>query len=148
MIPDQLKQKPLEEIFKKQHEKFDTVEGESNEAEHKFTVSSEKLEQDSESDTMIQDEQASEPMQTFPTHNDVNETIHDDDDSSTESEEENVIDIETDQNNGEKNEHEDKLLSTNFEVKVEKQTVDGLITYSTYQQIFKVKVNSGTDEEV
>ena len=31
MTPEQLKQKPFEEIFKTQHEKLDTEEGESNE---------------------------------------------------------------------------------------------------------------------
>ena len=30
----------------------------------------------------------------------------------------------------------------------EKPKVEGLITYSTTQQIFKFKVNSGTDQEV
>ena len=34
-------------------------------------------------------------------------------------------------------------LTTNFEIKVE-----GLITYSTDQYIFNLKVNSGTDQEV
>ena len=33
MTPGQLKQKPFKEIFKKQHEKLDTEEGESNEEE-------------------------------------------------------------------------------------------------------------------
>ena len=33
MTPEQLKQKPFKEIFKKQHEKRDTEEGESNEQE-------------------------------------------------------------------------------------------------------------------
>ena len=52
------------------------------------------------------------------------------------------------ENNGEKKVQENKLLTTNFEVKVENQKVEGLITYSTDQQIFKLKVNSGTDQEV
>ena len=53
------------------------------------------------------------------------------------------------ENNGEQNNaQEDKLLTTNFEVKVENQKVEVLITYSTDQQIFKFKVNSGTDQEV
>ena len=46
MTPDQLKQKPFIEIFKKQHEKLDTEEGESNEQEEESTKSSEKSEQD------------------------------------------------------------------------------------------------------
>ena len=64
------------------------------------------------------------------------------------SEEENVIDIDTYEDNGEQNVQESKLLTTNFEVKVENQKVEGLITYSTDQQIFKFKVNSGMDQEV
>ena len=43
-----LKQKPFKEIFNKQHEKFDTEEGESNEEEQESTTSSEKSEQDSD----------------------------------------------------------------------------------------------------
>ena len=64
------------------------------------------------------------------------------------SEEENVSDTEINANNGEKNGHENKLLTTNFEVEVEKGKSEGLITYSTDQQIFKFKVNSGTDQQV
>ena len=41
MTPEQLKQKPFEEIFKNQHEKVDTDEGESTkiEEEEEFTTS-------------------------------------------------------------------------------------------------------------
>ena len=53
MTPEQLKQKPFKEIFKKQHEKLDTEKGESNEEEDQATTSSEKSEQDSESDTSL-----------------------------------------------------------------------------------------------
>ena len=57
--------------------------------------------------------------------------------------------MQTYENNGEEpNAQEDKLLTTNVEVKVENRKVEGLITYSTDQQIFKFKVNSGTDQEV
>ena len=55
-----------------------------------------------------------------------------------------MYEIESHLVNGEQNEQEDKL---NFEVKVENGKVGGLITYSTDQQIFKFKVNSGTDQE-
>ena len=41
-----------------------------------------------------------------------------------------------------------KLLTTNFEVKVENRKDEGLITYSTDLQVFKLKVNSETDQEV
>ena len=50
--------------------------------------------------------------------------------------------------NREKNKQESKLLITNFEVKVENPKDEGLITYSIDQQLFKFKVNSGTDQEV
>ena len=38
---------------------------------------------------------------------------------------------------------ENKLLSTNFKVKIENRKVERLITYSWDQQIFKFKDNSG-----
>ena len=51
--------------------------------------------------------------------------------------------------NGEQNNEQDnKLLTTNFEVRVQNRTVEGLITYSPDQQIFKFKVNSGNNEEL
>ena len=48
----------------------------------------------------------------------------------------------------EQNKPQEKLLITNFEVKVENRKVEGPITYSTDLQIFKLKVNSETDQEV
>ena len=56
MTPEQLKQKPSEEIFKNQHEKVDTDERKSIEEEEKSTTSSNKSEQDSESDITTEDE--------------------------------------------------------------------------------------------
>ena len=82
----------------------------------------------------------------------MNETKHDEENSSESvddtPEDENVTEMQTYENNGEQNKQEEKLLTTNFEVKVENRKVEGLITYSTDQQIFKLKVNSGTDQEV
>ena len=43
MTPEQLKQKPFEEIFKKQHEKLDTEEGESNDNGDESSTSPEKV---------------------------------------------------------------------------------------------------------
>ena len=60
-----------------------------------------------------------------------------------------VTEIELPKKDGEQNNAKDnKLLTTNFEVKPENQRVEGLITYSTDQEIVKLKVNSGTDQEV
>ena len=145
MTPEQLKQKPFKEIIKNQHERLDTEKGESNEEEEESTTSSKWSEEDSEYDTTTEDEEESE---TFQVHHGMNETIHDEDDSSAQSEEQNVTDIETHTHNGEQNKQDNILLTTNFEVKAENRKVEGLITYSTDQQIFKFKANSGTKEEV
>ena len=63
---------------------------------------------------------------------------------------EDVTEIELPKENGEQNNtKEDKLLTTsNFEVKAENRKVEGFITYSTDQQIFKFKVKSGNDQEI
>ena len=56
--------------------------------------------------------------------------------------------MQTSEDNGEQNIQEGKLLTTNFEVRVENQKVKVLITYSTEQQFFKFKVNSGNNQEL
>ena len=45
---------------------------------------------------------------------------------------------------------QDKLLTTptKFQIEIENRKVEGLITYSTDQQIFKFKVNSGNNQEL
>ena len=152
MTPKQLKPKPFKEIFKKQHEKYDIEEGESNREEEESITSSEKSEQDSESDT-TEDEEETKTTKTHQVHNVLNETTHDEeilseteDDTSNENFDN---EIQPYYENGEENNiYDNKLLTTNFEVKVENRKVEGLITYSTDQQIFKFKVNSGTDQEV
>ena len=81
-------------------------------------------EQDSESDTTAE---ASEPTQTFQTHNALNNRMRDEDNSTYDedesSDEEHLTDIETQTGNGEQNNiQENKLLTTNLEVKVENQS--------------------------
>ena len=204
MTPEQLKQKPFEEIFKNQHEKVDTDEGESTKVEEEFTTSEELTEdeystysdmskQDSESDINVDETQypenphTPETLQNNTTMHDKDNSIHDEYDTSenkntieietiedygekiheTEesitvetsqvltvfdktihheddsSDDKSVIEIETPQENGEQEIGEqDKLLTTTFQIEIEKRKVEGLITYSTDQQIFKFKVNS------
>ena len=77
MTPEQLKQKPFEEILKNQDEKVDTDEGESIEEEEKSTTSSDKSEQDSKSDITTEDEDKANTTETYQVHNVLNETIHD-----------------------------------------------------------------------
>ena len=152
MTPEELKQKPVEEIFKNQHEKVDTDEGESIEEEEKSTTSSDKSEQNSDSDITTEDEEETNTTEMHQVHNVLNKTIHHEGNSSEaeddRSEEQNLNEMQTYQNNREQNKQDDKLLTTNFEVKVKNRKVEGLITYSTDQQIFKFKVNHGTDQEV
>ena len=105
-------------------QQLDTEEGESNKDEEKSTTSSEISEQDSESDTTADDTEESKPTETLQIHNVCNTTmhdeydlIHDEDDSS---QDEHVTEIaphtvNQEQNNGK----EDKLLTTDFEVKME-----------------------------
>ena len=152
MTPGQLKQKPFEEIFKNQHEEVDMEEGESMEEEEKSTASSEKSEQDSESDITTEDEEELNTNETHQVHHGMKETTYDED-NSTEAEddtsqEENVTEMQTYESNGGNNVQESKLLTTNFEVKVENRNIEELITYLTDQQLFKLKVNSETDQEV
>ena len=132
--------------------KVDTDEGESIQEEDKSTTFSDKSEQNSESDITTEDEEETNTTETHQVHNVLNETIHDEENSSEAEddklEEQNLNQMQTYENNGEHNEQEDKFLTTNFEVKVKNRKVEGLIIYSTDQQIFKFKVNSGTDQEV
>ena len=124
MTPEQLKQKPFEEIIKMGHEKLDKEEGESNEDEEESTTSSEISQQDSESDTSTEDEEEPNTTQTFQVHNVLNNSIHDQENSSEDendtSDGNSVDEMQTHENNGEQNNKQDnKLLTTNFEVKVE-----------------------------
>ena len=116
MTPEQLKQKPFEEIFKNQHEILDTDEGESIEEEEKFTTSEELTEdeysifshmsnQNSESDISVDETQHQENSYTPETLQN-NTTMHDRDDSIHDEydtlENENTIEIETIEDYGEK----------------------------------------------
>ena len=67
-----------------------------------------------------------------------NTTLHHEDDSSDDI---SVIEIEPPQENAEQEiEKQDQFLTTTFQIEIENRKVEGLITYSTDQQIFKFKV--------
>ena len=119
MTLEQLIQKPLEEIFKNQHEKVDTDEGESTKVQDEFTTSEELREeystfsdmskQHSESDINVEDTQVEQNPHTPETrqiHNVNNTTIHHKDDLIHDeydtSEDENITEIETFEPYGEK----------------------------------------------
>ena len=73
------------------------------------------------------------PVQTSQVLTVFNKAIHHEDDSSDDK---SVIEIEP------PFEKQDKLITTTFQIEIENRKVEGLITYSTDQQIFKFKVNS------
>ena len=93
MTPEQMKMNPINPIIKvKTNEELDTEEGESNtdeqestisnKEEEEYSTSSDKLEQDSESDITTQDEEETNTTETHQVHNVLNETIHDEENSS------------------------------------------------------------------
>ena len=130
MTPEQLKQKPFEEIFKNQHEKVDTDKGESTKVQEEFTTSEELTEdeystfsdmskQDSESDINVddtQDEENSHTPETLQIHNIHNITMRDKDNSIHHeydtSEDENITEIETYEDYGEKIHETEESIST------------------------------------
>ena len=130
MTPEQLKQKPFEEIIEIGHQNLDTEEGESNEDEEESTTFSDMSEQDSEPDTTTNDTGESETTEPLQIHDVSNTTMHDEDNSpepqDDSSEENSVNEIQPHTEIGEQNSEQDnKLLTTNFEVKVGNQKVEG-----------------------
>ena len=74
-----------------------------------------------------------------------NKAIHQEDHSSDDKSE---SEIEPPRENGEQEiGKQNKLLTTKFQVEIVNWKVEGLITYSTDQQIFKFKVNSGNNQK-
>ena len=156
--------KPIIKV--KTNEELDTEEGESNTDEQESTKSNREEEeystfsymskQDSESDINIDDKSEDEniteieiyedygekihetegsiPVETSQVLTVFNKAIHYEDDSSDDKSE---IEIEPPKENGEQEiGKQDKLLTTKFQMEIENQKVEGLITYSTEQQIF------------
>ena len=118
------------------HDKIDTSEDESIIETETYEHYGEKIHETEESIST----ETSQVLTVF------NKAIHHEDDSSDDK---SVIEIEPPQENGEQeNGKQDKLLTTTFQIEIENRKVEGLITYSTDQQIFKFKVNSwGVDIE-
>ena len=119
MTPEQMKINPIKPIIKvKTNEELDTEEGESNTNEEESTISNKEEEgystfsdmskQDSESDINVDDTQHQENPQTpeLQIHITYNTTMHDEDDVIHDeydtSENENIIQIETYEDYGEK----------------------------------------------
>ena len=94
----------------------------------------------------IHETEESEPVETSQVLPVFNKAIHHEDDSSDDK---SVMEIEPPKENGEKGiGKQDKLLTTTFQMEIENRKVEGLITYSTEQQIFKLKVISSNKQEL
>ena len=149
MTPEQMKMNPIKPIIKlKTNEELDKEEAESIIEEEESTETSQELseEQNSTSDIYIGDQEDSKSLETSQVHNVLNNLTPNELDSHTV---EDIVEIELPKMNGEQNNtKEDKLLTTNLEVQPENRKVEGPITYSTDQQIFKFKANAATDQEV
>ena len=112
------------------HDEYDTSEDENKTDIETYEDFGEKIHETEESIST----ETSQVLTVF------NKAIHHEDDSSDDK---SVIEIEPPQENGEQeNGKQDKLLTTTFQIEIENRKVEGLITCSTDQQIFKFKVNS------
>ena len=112
------------------HEEYDTSEDENKTEIETYEDFGKKIHETEESIST----ETSQVLTVF------NKAIHHEDDSSDDK---SVIEIEPSKENGEQEIGEqDKLLTTTFQIEIENRKVEGPITYSNDQQIFKFKVNS------
>ena len=119
------------------HDKNNSIHDGYDTSEHENISEIETIEDYGEK---IHETEESIPVETSQVLTVFNKTIHHEDDSSDDK---SVIEIESPQENGEQeNGKQDKLLTTTFQIESENRKVEGLITYSTDQQIFKFKIYS------
>ena len=119
------------------HDKNDSIHDEYDTSEHENISEIETFEHYREK---IHESEESIPVETSQVLTVFNKAIHHEDDSSDDK---SVIEIESLKEYGEQEiGKQDKLLTTTFQIEIENRKVEGLITYSTDQQIFKFKVNS------
>ena len=119
------------------HDKDDVIHDEYDMSENENTIEIETYEHYGEK---IHETEESIPTEKSQVLTVFNKVIHHEDDSSDDI---SVIEIEPPRENGEQEiGKQDKLLTTKFQIEIKNRNVEGLITYSTDQQIFKFKVNS------
>ena len=120
------------------HDKPNSIHDEYDTSENQNTIEIETYEHYGEK---IHETEESIPTETSQVLTVFNKAIHHEDDSSDDK---SVTEIEPPKETGEQEiGKQDKLLTTTFQIEIENRNVEGLITYSTEQQIFKFKVNSG-----
>ena len=119
------------------HDKDDSIHDEYDKSEDENITEIETYEHFGEKIHETEESISTETSQVLTV---FNKSIHHEDDSSDHN---SIIEIEPPKENGEQEiGKQDKLLTTTFQIKIENRKVEGLIAYSTDQQIFKFKVNS------
>ena len=119
------------------HDKDNSIHDEYDTSENESTIEIETFEHHGEK---VHETEESIPTETSQVLTVFNKVIHHEDDLSDDK---SVIEIESPQENGEQEiGKQDKLLTTTFQIEIENRNVEGLIIYSTDQQIFKFKVSS------
>ena len=125
------------------HNKDNSIHDEYDTSEDKNIIEIDTFEDFGEN---IHEAEESIPVETSQVLTVFNQAIHHEDDSSDDK---SVIEIEPPKENGEQEiGKQDKLLTTKFQIEIENQKVEGLISYSADQQIFKFKVNSANNQEL
>ena len=114
------------------HDKDNLIDDENDTSEDENTIEIETFEHYGEK---IHETEESIPTETSQVLTIFNKAIHHEDDSLDDK---SVIEINGEQEIGK----QEKLLTTTFQIEIKNRKVEGLITYSTDQQIFKFKVNS------
>ena len=118
------------------HDEYDTSEDENITKIETYEDYGEKIDETEESKLT----ETSQVLTVF------NKTQHHEDDSSDDK---SVIEIEPLKENEEQEiGKQNELLTSKFQMEIENRKVEGLITYSTDQQIFKFNVNSGSSQEL
>ena len=119
------------------HDKDDLIHDEYNTSEDENITEIETFEHYGEKIHETEESISTETSQVLTV---FKKGIHHEDDSSDDKSE---IEIEPPKQNGEQEiGKQNKLLTTKFQIEIENRKVEGLISYSTDQQIFKFKVNS------
>ena len=125
------------------HDKDDSIHDEYDTSENENITEIETYEHYGEK---IHETEESKPTETSQVLTVFSKVIHHEDDPSDDKSE---IEIEPPKENGEQEiGKQHKLLTSKFQKEIENRKVEGLITYSTDQQIFKFKVNSGNNQEL
>ena len=125
------------------HDKDDLIHDEYDTSEDENITEIETYKQYREK---IHETEESIPTDTSQVLTVFNKAIHHEDDSSCDK---SVTEIEPPKENGEQEiGKQNELLTTKFQMEIENRKVEGPITYSTVQQIFKFKVNSGNNQKL